>query len=84
MTNKTMTSNEAIGALAVFLLDKTGSIWGTWEGRMPAADQRALFGRFLGKGTLVINGQDETICNRVKVCFGLDSDDRNIIRWATL
>jgi hypothetical protein len=51
---------------------------------MSAADQRALFGRYIGKGTIVIDGTSETICNRVKVCFGLDSDDRNTTRWAAL
>lgn len=70
--------------LAIFLLTKTGSIWGEWYGRMPAAEQRALFGRFIGKGVIVINGLDETILNRVKVCFGLDWDDRNVTRWQAL
>jgi len=77
-------NNEIIGALAIFLMEKAGSVWGTWEGRMLAADQRALFGRFIGKGVIVIDGQKETIHNRVKVCFGLDSDDRNITRWSAL
>lgn len=70
--------------LALFLQDKTGSIWGEWYGRMTAAEQRALFGRFIGKGTIVINGLDETILNRVKVCFGLDWDDRNVTAWRAL
>lgn len=70
--------------LALFLLEKTGSIFGEWIGRMTAAEQRALFGRFIGKGRIVINGEEETIANRVKVCFGLDSDDRNVTRWSAL
>jgi hypothetical protein len=51
---------------------------------MTAAEQRALFGRYIGKGEIVINGSDETIANRVKVCFGLDCDDRNVTRWKAL
>jgi hypothetical protein len=70
--------------LALFLLEKTGSVCGLWGDKMLAAEQRALFGRFLGKGTIVINGHDETICNRVKVCFGMDWDDRKVTRWASL
>ena len=70
--------------LALFLLDKTGSIWGEWVGRLTAAEQRALFGRFIGKGRIIIDGHAETICNRVKVCFGLDYDDRNVTRWSAL
>jgi len=77
-------NNEIIGALAIFLQEHTGSVCGHWYGKMPAADQRALFGRFLGKGTIIIDGMSETICNRVKVCFGLDWDDRNQTNWKNL
>lgn len=80
-----MNSNTDYAAnLALFLLDKTGSIWGEWYGRMTAAEQRALFGRFIGKGNIVINGLEETILNRVKVCFGLDWDDRSVTAWRAL
>jgi hypothetical protein len=70
--------------LAHFLQEKTGSIYGTFEAKMPAAEQRALFGRYLGKGTIVIDGAKETICNRVIVCFGQDWDDRNVTKWSAL
>lgn len=70
--------------LAIFLLEKTGTVFGTWAGRMTATEQRALFGRFIGKGQIAIDGAAETICNRVKVCFGLDTEDRNVTRWAAL
>lgn len=78
-----MTTDYA-ASLALFLVEKTGSCFGEWAGYMPAAEQRALFGRFLGKGRIVINGSDETIRNRVKVCFGLDFDDRNVTDWKAL
>jgi len=70
--------------LALFLLEETGSVFNTWRGRMTAREQRALFGRFIGKGLIVIDGTTETVLNRVKVCFGLDYDDRNITRWGAL
>jgi hypothetical protein len=70
--------------LSFFLLDQTGSVFGRWTGRMSAAEQRALFGRFLGKGTLIINGTNETVAMSVKVCFGLDSDVRTRLRWNEL
>ena len=70
--------------LALFLQEKTGSIFGEWAGRMTAKEQRALFGQFIGKGLIIINGTQETICNRVKVCFGLDYDDRNVRHWRAL
>ncbi|MBS9422255.1 hypothetical protein [Photorhabdus caribbeanensis] len=70
--------------LALFLLEKTGSIFSTWEGKMLAKDQRALFGKFIGKGLIVINGQEETICQCVSVCFGQDYDYRNFVEWKNL
>lgn len=70
--------------LALFLMGKTGSVFSVWSGRMTAAEQRALFGQFLGKGLIIIDGEKETICNRVQVCFGLDYDDRNLRHWRQL
>lgn len=77
-------NNEMIGKLAIYLLDKTGSIFGCIAEPMSAKVQRELFGTYFGKGFIVIDGMNETVCNRVKVCFGLDSDDRNITRWVNL
>lgn len=70
--------------LALFLLEHTGSIYGVWQGHMPATKQRKLFGRFLGKGTLVIDGNNETLRMYVKVCFGLDYDARHLLAWREL
>lgn len=69
---------------ALFLLDQTNSVLARWEGKLTAAEQRKLFGRYLGRGTIVIDGTAETVHNRVKVCFGLDYDDRNVTRWKDL
>jgi hypothetical protein len=70
--------------LALFLQDKTGSIFGDWQGRLLAKEQRALFGRFLGKGLLYIDGKEEVIEHHVKVCFGLDSERTALILWRDL
>lgn len=70
--------------LALFLTNKLGTCFGIWSGKLTAAEQRELFGRYIGKGNIVIDGSDETVCNRVKVCFGLDYDDRNITKWSAL
>lgn len=70
--------------LALFLQEKTGTIFGEWDGRMTAAEQRALFGRFLGKGLLCINGSAETVEHHVKVCFGTDSDMTARVAWRDL
>ena len=70
--------------LDAFLTEHAFDPWGTWCGRMTANEQLALFGRVIGRGKIVINGEQETICNRVKVCFGHDYDDRNITPWSAL
>jgi ribosomal protein L9 len=78
------TPTDYAANLALFLQEKTGSVFGNWCGRMTANEQRELFGRFIGKGRIIIDGLNETICNRVKVCFGLDYDDRNLAHWRDL
>ena len=70
--------------LAFFLLDHTGSVCGVWRGRMAAVDQRKLFGRFLGKGLLIIDGSNETVRMIVSVCFGTDWDTRELITFGEL
>lgn len=77
-------NNQQVTNLCSFLIEKTGTIFGVWEGKMSAKEQRELFGRFLGRGTIVIDGTKETIHNRVIVAFGQDWDDRNITRWKDL
>ena len=70
--------------LALFLQDQSGSIFGEWQGRLPAKEQRALFGRFLGKGLLYIDGKEEIIAHYVKTCFGLDSECTALVLWREL
>lgn len=80
-----ITGNKDYAAnLAIFLLENTGSIFGSWKGRIPAKDQRALFGRFIGKGKIYINGDNERVEHWVKVCFGLDSDCTVNLAWRDL
>lgn len=71
-------------SLALFLVEKTGSCLGNWNGRMRAADQRALFGRYLGKGKIVIDGGEERLAHVVKRCFGLDYEVTADINWRDL
>lgn len=76
--------NDAAGNMAVFLLDQTGSIFGEWSGRLTAADQRKLFGKFIGKGTLRINGGNETVNHLRTVCFGTMVDCVSTDYWRDL
>lgn len=71
-------------ALAIFLTEKTGSPLGQWSGRLTASEQRALLGRYIGKGRIVINGTAQTVSNRVRATFGRDWDDRNVTPWHAL
>jgi len=70
--------------LALYLQEKTGSIFGRFEGKLSAEEQRNLFGRFIGKGNIIIDGKDEIVANRVRVAFGQDYDDRNVTSWKDL
>ena len=63
---------------AIFLISQGQSIFGTWGGRMPAKQQREIFGTFLGKGWIKIDGSKDTVSHTVKVCFGLDWDTQTM------
>lgn len=78
-----MTQDPAAN-LALFLVEKTGSCLGNWKGHMLAADQRALFGRFLGKGKIIIDGSEERLAHVVKRCFGLDYEVTADLPWRAL
>lgn len=73
-----------INNVVSFIFDKKGSVLGIWSGRLTAKEQRELFGVFLGKGILEINGEEETIKHKVKVCFGLDSDVTKFLKFNDL
>lgn len=75
---------ERIADIGLFVTVRTGTCTGHWEGRMRAAEQRALFGRFFGKGTLIIDGATERIQHCVTRCFGLDYEFTADLRWGDI
>jgi hypothetical protein len=83
MTTTTETTDRA-AALALFLIEHKGSCLATWSGRLTAAEQRALLGRFLGKGKLWIDGAAETVEHHRKVGFGFDSECTASLSWRAL
>ena len=71
-------------ALAMFLKENAGSIFGTWCGVMRAVDQRCLLGNYFGKGFMVIKGDTERLTVTRKVAFGMDFDIIVNISWSEL
>lgn len=67
-----MTKFDIAANIAFFLLEKTGSVCGKWNGTLSAKEQREIFGHFIGKGMLSIDGAKETVEHTVKVAFGMD------------
>jgi hypothetical protein len=51
---------------------------------MSAAEQRALFGKFLGKGKLTIDAAEETIKHQISLCYGLDYETTACLAWRDL
>lgn len=70
--------------LALFLTEKTGSCIGKWAGHLSAKEQKEIIGRFIGKGKIWINGNDETIEHHRKVCFGTDTECTFSKTWKEL
>jgi hypothetical protein len=76
--------HEHAASLAFYLTRATGTPCGRAKVRMPAAAQRQLFGRYLGRGLLIIDGSTETIEHVIKRCFGLDHEVTARIPWRAL
>ncbi|ANB77970.1 hypothetical protein AYM40_37020 (plasmid) [Paraburkholderia phytofirmans OLGA172] len=75
---------ELAAKLALFLVKRTGSRIEKWSGTLLAAEQRALFGRFFGKGTLTIDGKRERIKHTVSRSFGMGREVTTDVAWADL
>jgi hypothetical protein len=58
--------------LALFLVENGLTIFDDWKGKMSYADQRALCGVALGKGTIHVDGENDRIFCMVTICFGQD------------
>lgn len=71
--------------LRLFLLQHTGTVFGEWVGAMTAMEQRRLFGQSIGQGRIVINGQQQTVSNRIKQGYFPRRDvDQRAIAWSDL
>lgn len=75
---------DRVADLALYVTRATGTPLGRVKMRMPAADQRQLFGRYFGKGLLIVDGSTETVEHVVKRCFGLDHEVTATVRWIDL
>jgi len=69
--------------MAHFLMVNDLGIFDAWRGKMKAVDQRKIFGVKLGKGTIVIDGENDRATCRVTVCFGTDSQENVWIECQT-
>lgn len=81
-----MTKFDIIENIAAFLMDKKGSVLATWKGKLSAKEQRALFGVYMGRGEIVIDGEREIVQHLVKVCHwnGQDSDPTFYAKWSDI
>lgn len=70
-----MTAFDIAANIALFLTERKGSCLATWKGKLSAAEQRSLFGAYLGKGNFIINGAAEAIAYWITVGFGGDYDE---------
>lgn len=76
--------HELAAKIGMFLVTRTGRCNGQWSGKLLAAEQRALLGRYFGRGTLIIDGARERIRYQVERLFGAGTDTRADLAWADL
>lgn len=74
----------AVANMTNFLMEQKGSVLATWKGKMSAKQQRELFGCFIGKGEITINGEKEIVKHTVKVGFGGDYEVTFEQRWVNV
>lgn len=81
-----MNKFTAVTNIAAFLMEQKGSVLARWEGKMSAKQQREMFGVYMGKGLIVIDGEREIIQHLRKVCHwnGQDSDPTFYAKWADI
>lgn len=79
-----MNKFEIAENLAAFLVKQTGSVLNRVAVKMNAKEQRDLFGSYLGKGTIIIDGSEERLIHQVSVCFGQDYDNTFDKAWKDL
>jgi hypothetical protein len=79
-----MNKFDIVANIAHFLQERKGSPLASWSGKLTAKEQRALFGAFLGKGTIRIDGEYETVEHFVKVGFGQDYDVTFTANWSNI
>jgi len=77
-----MNKFTAVANLAHFLLEQKGSVLATWKGKMSAKQQRELFGTFMGKGEIFIDGEREVVLHTVKVAYGRDYETTFESKWS--
>ena len=72
---------DAVANMTHFLLANENNIHAKWVGHMTAKDQRRLFGQFLGKGRVIIDGENERLAHVRKCAFGTDFDVTYDEKW---
>jgi len=63
----------------------TGNINAVWQGRLTAAQQRDMYGMYLGKGLITIDTRERLLVHTVRVGFdGGEIADTYVERWDNL
>ncbi|KWK61849.1 hypothetical protein WM15_13005 [Burkholderia ubonensis] len=76
--------HEQATKIGLFLVNRTGQCTGKWRGKLLADEQRALLGRYFGRGTLIIDGARERIRYQVEHLFGGAVETKADLAWAEL
>ncbi|KGC70209.1 MULTISPECIES: hypothetical protein [Burkholderia] len=76
--------HEQATKIGLFLVNRTGQCTGKWRGKLLADEQRALLGRYFGRGTLTIDGARERIRYQVEHLFGGAVETKADLAWREL
>lgn len=75
--------HERAARIGLFLTNRAGHCHGSWRGKLLAEEQRALLGRYFGRGTLTIDGTTARVRYQVERLHG-GLETRADVSWADL
>ena len=60
--------------ITFFLIGKGLDVLGTFEGKLTKKEQMNAFGFYMGKGTIIVNGDRLSVLMRVRTSYGQESE----------
>jgi len=75
---------DKIESMSALVIARCDSPWGRVTLKMNKAEQVAMFGQYMGRGTIIVDGEAEEVRHVVSCCFGQDYEVTKTVKWIDL